>query len=385
MNKRHLAVLVVVGLLAAACGSSSGDATSGPSTSAPTVSLTTEPDTATPTTETTPSSVVGTSTAGAPVSVVLPEYPLFGDLLAEDQDALDAMAARYLDTGGVPEMERFLFGYVPVDVFDRLLTAGADFEPSTYLWLLHLSGYFGGRWLRGEIAEAQPDALVVGFSDPPTAEAFAPVQARAEAALDVWTGTDDEAAVAYAYDSLFDTPAEDPEADPIRGHADNFGYNQGYLLQILEKPPEGVEASPEYEITCTDGLFDCAYITERLTALRDLADVQAAINAELDPDLRDELLPVQQAAIPRGRSVWDGGLSVQGFSQASYDQLLDVSSSYLETVQATALTAVDAHANGDADAARRSALASAGMTVWLAAYFGGLTNGEGEIEIPAFD
>jgi len=282
-------------------------------------------------------------------------------------------------------MERFLFGHVPVDVFDRLLTPGPpDLDPSTDLWLLHLSGYFGGRWLRGEIADAQPDAPLVGFSDPPTAEAFAPVEERAQVALDVWSGSDDAAAVVFAYDSLFDTPAEDPEEDPVRGHADNFGYNQGYLLQILEKPPEGIAASPEYEITCTEGLFDCAYVTERLSALPQLAEVQAAINGDLDPGLRDELLPVQEAAIPRGRSVWDGGLSVQGFSQASYDQLLDVSSSYLETVQATALTAVEAQANDDAGAARRSALASAGMIVWLAAYFGGLTNGEGDIEIPSF-
>ncbi|MGI9603794.1 MAG: hypothetical protein ACR2QE_18060, partial [Acidimicrobiales bacterium] len=280
---------------------------------------------------------------------------------------------------------RFLFGSVPVDVFDRMLQAGDDYgDPSTDLWLLHLSGYFGGRWLRGEIEAAQPNAPLVGFSDPPTAEAFEATEQRAQEFLDVWAGPDDAAAVDAAYTSLFDTPAEDPEDDPIRGHADNFGYNQGYLLQILEKPPEGIEASPEYEIACTDGLFDCEYVTPRLAALQALADVQIAINADLDPELRDELLPVQEAAIPRGRSVWDGGLSVQGFSQASYDQLLDVSSSYLETVQATALTAVEAHANDDGDAARRSALASAGMTVWLAAYFGGLTNGEGDIEVPTF-
>ena len=35
-------------------------------------------------------------------------------------------------------------------------------------------------------------------------------------------------------------------------------------------------------------------------------------------------------------AVWSSGLSVQGFSQESYDRLLDVSSSFLEAVQATA-------------------------------------------------
>ena len=74
---------------------------------------------------------------------------------------------------------------------------------------------------------------------------------------------------------LGDLP-EDPEDDPIRGHADNFGYNQGYLLQILEKPPEGIEASAEYQIDCSEGLFDCAYVTERLEALQALARLVVA-------------------------------------------------------------------------------------------------------------
>ncbi|MDH3706335.1 MAG: hypothetical protein OES57_09725 [Acidimicrobiia bacterium] len=379
--RRIVAIVLTGALVLAACGSDddSSDEQAPPTSNgaAPTV----EP----PSTTAAEPATAPSTTEEVIVSVALTEYPLFGDLFAEDQAALDRMAADYLDAGGSPEMERFLFGHVPVRVFDGMLRAGDDYsDPSSDLWLLHLSGYFGGRWLRGEIEAAQPDAPLVGFSDPPTAEAFAATQARAEEALAVWEGTDDAAAVAYAYDSLFDTPPENPDDDPIRGHADNFGYNQGYLLQILEKPPEGIEASPEYQIACTAGLFDCTYVTERLAALAALAAVQTDINADLDPALRDELLPVQEAAIPRGRSVWDGGLSVQGFSQASYDQLLDVSSSYLETVQATALTAVDAHANADAQAARRSALASAGMTVWLAGYFGGLTNGEGTIEIPSF-
>lgn len=375
-----LAVLATVAVLAAACGSSGDD---GADAGAITTSVAPPSSrTAPPTTGAAPPS---TTVRAANVSVVVPEYPLFGDLFAADQAALDEAATAYLDDGGTPEMERFLFGHLPVEVFDRLLSAGAtESDPTTDLWLLHLSGYFGGRWLRGEIAEAQPDAALIGFSDPPTAEAFAPVQQRAGAALAVSESADAATALAYAFASLFDTPPQNPSEEPLPGHADNFGYNQGYLLQILEKPPEGIAASADYEISCSDGLFDCTYATERLAALDALAEVQQAINGDLDPALRDQLLPVQDAAIPRGRGVWDGGLSVQGFSQESYDELLDVSSSYLETVQATALTAVDAHANGDAEAARRSARASAGMIVWLAAYIGGLTNGEGEIELPSF-
>jgi hypothetical protein len=124
-----------------------------------------------------------------------------------------------------------------------------------------------------------------------------------------------------------------------------------------------------------------------LEALGVFTDVQAAINA--DPptaaaDLVTELRPIQDAAVPRGTAVWSGGLSVQGFSQESYDQLLDTSSSFLETVQATALAVVSAVDDDDADLARRAATADAAMVVWLDAYFAGLLDGGGEIELPTF-
>lgn len=74
---------------------------------------------------------------------------------------------------------------------------------------------------------------------------------------------------------------------------------------------------------------------------------------------------------------------MQGFGQRAYDQLLDVSSSFLETVQATALTMAEAHVTADADAARVGAAAAAAMDVWLPAYMAGLVNGAGPIELPA--
>ena len=75
---------------------------------------------------------------------------------------------------------------------------------------------------------------------------------------------------------------------------------------------------------------------------------------------------------------------MQGFSQESYDQLLDVSSSFLETVQAAALINTRAVAEDDVDAARTGLVAEAVMIVWLEAYRAGLTNGEGDIELPSF-
>ena len=321
------------------------------------------------------------------MSIELIEYPTFTHrALVADRALLDELADAYVATlgGRPPEMERFLFGDVPVRVFDRIFAGDAAADIASLLWLMYLSGYFGGRWLRGEIARAQPDAPLISFSMAPTEAGFQDMMARAQSGLDA-AAADDRTVLDYARSSLLDEPPATEGAEPARGLTDNFGYNLGYMLEILEAPPVGLHSGPEYQVE-SSGLFGCTYATTRLAILSDLAPVQAAVSAGAEPfaALTRELLPLQEAAVPRGRSVWSTGLSVQGFPQKEYDQLLDVSSSFLETVQAAALTMVQAAAVGDARQARTGALANATMVVWLASYRDGLLNGEGEITLPTF-
>jgi len=326
------------------------------------------------------------------MSVNLTDYPLFDtSVVTPDQALLDELAASYEATlgGAAREMERFLFGTVPVEVFDRIFAgageaAGNNADTGPLLWLMHLSGYFGGRWLRGEIVTAQPEAVIAQVSIPPTSAGFASTLEHTKAALEACRARDDADVVAYARSSLFDEPAPDG-TEPVRGLTDNFGYNLGYLLEILASPPEGLNAGPGFQIE-SDGLFGCSYASPRLAVLPTLFDVRAAISVGQPPyeSLFAELLPIQDAGVLRGRAVWSSGLSVQGFSQRSYDQLLDVSSSFLETVQATALTMARAVVSRDAAQARRGALANAAMVVWLAAYRDGLLDGAGPIGLPTF-
>ncbi|MEZ5246353.1 MAG: hypothetical protein R2707_14725 [Acidimicrobiales bacterium] len=378
-----IAVLITVALLAGACGDDAD--TSSPTTtpSTTTVASTTTADATTTTTEATTTTV-----EAAAAAVELVSYPFWdNDVAAEAPDALDELAAAYVAGLGAdeePEMERFLFGDLPVTVFDEVFEGTTPERRQELMWMMWVSGYFGGRWLRGEIADAQPEAPLVGFSNTPTEESFAGTIGRASDRLASLEG-DDAAILEAARAALFDRPPAEEGGDPIRGLADNFGYNRGYLEEILNTPPEGVEASPQFQVNC-GGLFDCVYTTPKLAVLEELGDFQALLNSENppDPELVAELLPVQEAAIPRGVSVWSGGLSVQGFSQESYDQLLDVSSSFLETVQAAALINARAVAEDDVAAAQTGLVAEAVMIVWLEAYRAGLTNGEGVIELPTF-
>ena len=116
-----------------------------------------------------------------------------------------------------------------------------------------------------------------------------------------------------------------------------------------------------------------------------LAPVEEALAEGTVPayaDLAARILPQQEAAIPLGRAVWSFGLSMQGFSQDAYDQLLDISSSYLEDVQAGGLAAVETIAADDVDLGREVAVAGAAMEVWLSGYFTGMMDSGADLELP---
>ncbi len=318
--------------------------------------------------------------------VQLVDHPMFAtQVMNADPDLLDRLFDDYLGTIGAasPEMARFLFGHVPVEVFDRIFSGRDSDSRGGLMWLMHLSGYFGGRWLRGEIEQAQPDAMLNLVNIVPGEEKFQATMERAGTALTA-ADADDATVLAYAHASLLDTPAPDETGQPVPGLTDSFGYNLGYMLEILAAPPEGLVAGAKFQIQAS-GLFGCTYASARLAVLAELAEVQAGLAAGGPySQVTAELLPVQEAAVPRGRSVWSSGLSVQGFPQSEYDQLLDVSSSFLETVQATALTMVQALGDRDAAKARRGAVANAAMIIWLASYMDGLLHGEGAKVLPTF-
>jgi hypothetical protein len=325
------------------------------------------------------------------VRVELPDYPFFdGTVIEPAPELLDELAADYAtERGDQPlEMPVFLYGDVPVVAFDRIFAEAAEDVPAEQLlWLFYISGYFGGVWLRQEIAAAQPDAALTTFSDPLDRAGFEEIADRAREGLDAAAG-DDDAVIAYNEQSLYDQPNPDNPEMPLRGLVDNFGYNQGYLLQILEVPPADLATSDRFQISC-GGPLSCSYNTQRLAALDEVKPVERDLADGTTPEyaaLAAAILPIQDAAVPRGRRVWSGdpGLSVEGFSQQSYDQLLDVSSSYLEEVQTTALAAVKAQAEGAVELGRQAALANASIGVWIGAYFAGITDGRPDRRQPTF-
>jgi hypothetical protein len=324
------------------------------------------------------------------LNVQLSDYPYFaGTMMTPDEALLDRMAGEYAATADEqpPAMTRFLLGDVPVRLFDTIF--GAD-DPTglplgSYLWLYHLSGYYGGLWLRGELLASGHNTMMANVNLPQTEEQFAAAVGDAQRVFGRAAASD---VLAYNEESLYDRPNPENPDVPIQGLVDLFGYNEGYMLQIAEKPPEGL-VTPDDLVVCpadpADGPLHCRYRTSRLAALATFEPVADALRRGDGPygDLAAAIAPAQSEGIARGRMVWDGQLNVQGFGQEAYEQLLDISSAFLETVQATVLATVHAVAERDERVGRQAATANAVMGIWLRSYVVGLTDGRA-IGLPTF-
>jgi hypothetical protein len=324
------------------------------------------------------------------VRVELTEYPYFaGTAMAPNPAMLDELASDYGSRQSENErvITRFLFAEVPVVLFDRIFSAEdpQKLPLDSYLWLYHLSGYYGGLWLRGELLKSGHNRMIENVNLPQSEEQFTTEVDDAARILERAAGAD---VLAYNEQSLYDQPNPDDEHTPIRGLVDLFGYNEGYMLQIMEKPPSGL-VTPKDLVACpsdpADGPLFCRYQTSRLGALRTFDPVATKLQDGdgVYGELARKIAPIQEPGISRGRMVWDGQLDVQGFEQPAYEQLLDISSAFLETVQATALATVQAVAERDEVVGRQAATANAMMTVWLRSYIVGLTDGR-PIGLPTF-
>ncbi len=307
---------------------------------------------------------------GTAPALALPEHPFFANAAMEPDPALlHALAARYrASEPAAPSPTRFLFGFAPMALFEALLT-GHDRPPSPgALWILHLSGYFGGRWLRAELLRAQPNGIIKDLAVPADQAAFDEVVAAALPGLRA--AEDDEAAVAHCRARLSEW-------------AGAFGYNLGYLEQILEEPPAGVRPMPNF--ARAGGLLWCEIRTRPLPLLDGLWSVARRAGApDEEPwqELCAPLAAIQEHGVRNGRLVWSTGLSVEGLPAEAYRELLELSAAFLAAIEATALTGLSGAGDARPDRARAAALADAALEVWQGSYALGLRDGRSDGQPP---
>ncbi len=307
----------------------------------------------------------------------LPEFPFVESALAKaGQTYLDELATAYVCSLGEGEAINdayFFYSYAPLESFNRIVAGETKYLPEMR-WVLHLSGHFGGIWLQSGLNPNGEEGDEGGESGSGGGSMLDPERLATEAMAAV-DGSDAEL-FAYNKKSLL------ANIVPDLGMAHNFGYNTGYLLEIYESPPASLEAPSDF-IEC-EGLLWCDYATPRLTALSTLAATSGKLSSEGArwEELREGVTTLQTGGESLGRSVWGGFMSKEGLTQDFYVQLLDVSGSFVEAVQATGLFAARGYAESDADAGRTSARMQSVLVYWLGSYmsaFGGRAGGNGEL------
>ncbi len=310
----------------------------------------------------------------------IPDHPFYpNEGIVPDAALLDALVAAYereLD-GGAPDPMAFLASSAPLRIFGRIFAQDPQELPArSFTWLLYLSGYFGGGWLRAQIQNAQLESMRVMQALPPTRKAFDAIVSRALGGRGVVHRADEDV-LGYCEGIL-------PEL------VEGFGYCEGLLLQMLEVPPEGI-CAPSGVLIASGRPLWCGHGHPRLEALADLYDVSSKLLQSHDPRwnrLLEWIPQAEQPEVERGRIVCRTSFSLRGWSKQAYEQLISRMGVFVEVSQATALTTVRAVAEGDPYTGRRACVAHSCLMAWRDAFAIGLFDsrfdGEAEPTLPRF-
>ncbi len=296
----------------------------------------------------------------------IPDHPFYpNEGIVPDAALLDALVAAYereLD-GGAPDPMPFLASSAPLRIFGRIFAQDPRELPArSFTWMLYLSGYFGGVWLRAQIQNAQLESMRMMQALPPTRKAFDAIVSRALGGRGVVHRADE----------------------------DVLGYCEGLLLQMLEVPPEGI-CAPSGVLIASGRPLWCGHGNPRLEALADLSDVSFKLLQSHDARwnrLLDWIPQAEQAEVERGRIVGKAGFSLQGWSKQAYEQLVSRMGVFVEVFQAAALTTVRAVAEGHPHTGRRACVVHSCLMSWRDAFALGLfdsrSDGEAEPTLPRF-
>jgi hypothetical protein len=285
------------------------------------------------------------------------------DTVIVDTRRLEFMADEYRALKGADALpSEFLFSYLPDRIFDDILSPGAESpDPRGGLGLLYVSGCEGGIWLNS-VMEGEdgsgigPSGLIRALRMP----LHLLIDRRVEKRMRL-VEKGSVKSKRRALDNAFDTLVL------------SYGYNRGYLLEILKHPPPGSSLPADY-VACS-GLLDCRYPMENAGALGPLLPVRENLKAPSgDPwnDLSKRIEKGVPPAVKRGEGVWQSIMSEREFSPESYQALVDVSAGFLMINEAVLLMVAKAIAENDEEAMDRALLADAALTVWLGGYVIGL-------------
>lgn len=310
------------------------------------------------------------------VHVVVPEYP-FEDTTAlrMEQELLDSLATDFILQGGSrDEVSTFLFSYLPLECFGRIVRDGLA-RIEDWAGLLYLSGFFGGIWLEGSLSPAPSCRVSVPSSQPSfyfdAKSLFSLVAGLVSTLNDIALNADASFLQRFLFGVLDSLIAL-------------YGYNLGCLQSILERHPVRAEPPPDY-LLCTHFL-DCRTRVPHFSALEDLFPTTEHLVSPHDDQWQEMKTKVDRYGPPAyetGYTVWSGFLSTEGMTPQDYMQLLDLSAGFLSVCQAIVLSSMNAWVESAEDQARTSVALAAGMAAWAGGYVLGLSSDYPGDHLPA--
>lgn len=297
----------------------------------------------------------------------IPDYPPLTDpVYAVDPVELEMRAASYCaETDDVDAAAGFFLGRLPLKAIDDLCAGPAARERvGPLVGQLHLSGYFGGLWLKEMLSDSNPTS---GSGSSPSAAipdsgAGRAIELLANERLEVALGAGGADLLAASKDAV-------PALLAI------YGYNLGYLRVLIEHSPHGADPPP--------GLLECKSFLDctSSTVWLDILDQNRSVLTNLTSpptdvwrDWKEAVSRIEESSAGSGRSVWEGILSGSTVRPDAYIPLLTLSAGYLMVGEAAVLVNMEAWAAADIEKARCGLLLDAGLQVWSTSYFLGLAS-----------
>ncbi len=290
-----------------------------------------------------------------------PSIPRFAsDSIIIDGDALAAWEETYRSGRTGAGREDFLFAWLPERVFHEVLSGEAGVNDMPHInGTLFLSGHEGGVWLNRTFIEAgqRPigSSAINSFRLPALLGLDQLIRRRLWLVRQGGLGAK-RAELKAAFNALVFT----------------YGYNRGYLLEVLRRPPAGQEALAN-SIVC-GGLIECDYpeAGAALSPLLPLRDKLAHPSSDGWKRMSRRLDKRLPGAIERGGRVWEDFMERREFGPGSYRALVDVSAGYLAINEAVMLMAAQGLAEDDEESMDRALMADAALSTWLGGYLLGL-------------
>lgn len=295
--------------------------------------------------------------------IVLPPYPFWpNDAFVVNEVFMEDLATVYCAAHpDFASAQEFFMGALPMESFDLVYNDQPPVGPSMLMGDLYISGYFGGLWLRDVLNPPRTK----DNDDDEFASLRVPFELMAQ-----WVA--EQLTVAA-------NGADSDVIEAARGQVIMllalYGYNLGYLEQIIEHPPAGIEP-PTEKLSChEDQLLDCDSPSLPWPFLERYAD--SIVNLREPPnDAWAQLAEMTENAeffVEQGRRVWQfiplDNLTVEG-----YALLIDLSVYFLMASKAAALGAMTSWADALPQEGRFALLVSAGMVSWGGSYFLGLAS-----------